>query len=266
MKTQLFTKVALAIVTVVAVTSTSFGQRGMNANRIVNNQGAYSQPTCINQISDLNEKQIEKIKALEEQHQTKMDEFRTERRSTIDVNTKNTVREDMLAIVDAHQNEVKSLLSEEQQNQYNLLHTYTNPNYAQGRQFYGARAVNNNQAFVRGGARMNTNQAYARGYNRGVSNNQAYVRGGARANCYATAGRGVARGAGNNQAFVRGNGKGNYAMANTQGVNRGVAPRRGNVGTVGYGQGSGRNATVGRRYGRGFNAVPTEIIEESKED
>ena len=249
------------MVIVASVTSTTFAQRGIYANRMVNNQAAFTQPTCINQISDLSEKQVEKITALEEQHQVKMNEFRTQRRSTIDLNEKNNFREEMDEMVTTHQNEVKSLLNEEQQNQYDLLHTYANPNYAQGRQFYGA-GPGNNQAFVRGGARMNTN--IAKGYNRGVGNNQAYVRGAVRGNCYATAGRGVARGAGN-QAFVRGNGKGNYAMANTRGFNRGVSPRQRNVGAVGNRQGSGRNTVVGRGYGRGFNTIPAETIEDSNE-
>lgn len=259
MRAKCFTKLVLAIVTVVAVTSTSFGQCGMNANRMVNNQVVYTQPTCVNQVSDLSNKQVEKITALEEQHQSKMDEFRIQRRSTIDGTAKNTVREEMLAIVEAHQNEVKSLLTEDQQNQYALLHTTANPNYAQGRQFYGA---GNNRAFVRGGARMNNN-VDNRNYNRGVGNSQANVRGVARGNCNATAGRGVARGAGNNQTFVRGNGKGNYSMASNAGFNRGRVNRQGNVGIAGYGRGNRRNAAVGRGYGRGINAIPTETIEES---
>jgi hypothetical protein len=263
MKTKIFAKLALVIVIVAAVTSTTFGQRWNNANRFASNQVAFTQPTCINQIVDLTDKQVEKIKALEEKHQTQMNEFRTERRSTIDLTEKNTAREEMDKMVAAHQSEVKSLLTEEQQNQYDLLHTSANPKYAQGRQFYGA---GNNQAFVRGGARMNNNVAYNRNNNRRVGNNQAYARGAVRGNYYATAGRGGARGAGNNQAFARGNVKGNNAMANTRGFNRGVEPRRGNVGTVGYGQGYGRNAAVGRGYGRGFNAIPTETIEESKEN
>jgi len=264
MKKHYFTKFALVIVTVAIVTSTSFGQRGIYANRMVNNQVEFTQPTCINQISELTDEQVEKITTLEKLHQTKMDEFRAERRSTIDLNEKNSFREEMDKMVAAHQNEVKSLLNEEQQNQYALLHTYDNANYAQGRQFYGA-GVGNNQAFVRGGARMNTNQNYNRVNNRGAMNNQAYVRGAGRVNCYATAGRGFARGAGN-QTFVRGNVKGNYAMANTRGINRGVAPRQGNVGTAGYRQGYGRNAVVGRGYGRGFNTIPVETIEDSKEE
>lgn len=261
MKTKNFAKLALAMVIVAAVTSTTFGQRWNNANRFASNQLAFTQPTCINQIADLTDKQVEKITALEEKHQTKMNEFRTERRSTIDLNEKNTTREDMDKMVAAHQSEVKSLLTEEQQNQYDLLHTSANPNYEQGRQFYGA---GNNQAFVRGGARINNNMVRAN--NRRVGNNQVYARGAGRGNCYVTAGRGVARGAGNNQVFARGNGKGNYAMANTRGINRGVSPRQRNVGTVGNGQRYGRNAAVGRGYGRGFNTIPTETIEDSKEN
>ena len=241
MKAKFFTKLALAIVTVVAVTSTSFGQRGMNANRTVNNQVVYTQPTCINQISDLNNKQVEKITALEEQHQAKMDEFRTQRRSTIDVNAKNTVREEMLAMVEAHQNEVKSLLTEDQQKQYDLLHTYANPNYAQGRQFYGAGA-GYNQAFVRGGARGNGYAVAGRGYNQNFAPRQGYY------------GANVRRGAGRN------------AVAYGRGYGAGV---RGNVGVAGYGRGAGRNATFGRGYVRGYYIQPNttqDTIDNLKEN
>ena len=237
MKTKIFTKLALVIVIVAAVTTTTFGQRWNNANRFANNQVAFTQPTCINQIADLTDKQITQIMALEKKHQSEMDQFRTQRRSTIDLTEKNNFRAEMDKKVEAHQNEVKSLLSEEQQNQYDLLHTYANPNYAQGRQFYG-QGAGNNQAFVRGGGRGYNNAAYNRGYNRGAGNNQAFVRGAGRGNCYATAGRGY---------------------------NRGFASRQGNLKGAGYGRGYGRNAAVGRGYGRGYNTIPTDTIEDTKE-
>ncbi|NQU86834.1 MAG: hypothetical protein HQ541_13845 [Mariniphaga sp.] len=238
MKTKFFTRLALVIVTVAAVTTTTFGQRWNNANRFVNNQVVTMQPTCIDQITDLTDKQITKIMTLEEKHQATMDEFRTQRRSTIDAIEKNTIRGEMLAMVEAHQNEVKSLLIEEQQNQYDLLHTYANPNYAQGRQFYN-RGVGANQAVVRGGARGNGYAVAGRGYNQGFAPRQGY--------CIANARKGAGR----------------NAVAYGRGYGAGV---RGNVGVAGYGQRTGRNAAFGRGYGRGFNTIPANTIEDSKEN
>ncbi|MCF6334077.1 MAG: hypothetical protein L3J11_12410 [Draconibacterium sp.] len=235
MKTNFFTKLALVIVTVAAVTTT-FAQRWNNARRFANNQIVTTLPTCINQITNLTDKQITKITALEEKHQAKMDEFRTQRRSTFDLAEKNKLRAEMDKMVETHQNEVKSLLTEEQQKQYALLHTTANPHYAQGRQFYRA------------------------------GNNQTFVRAVGRENCYATVGRRNWGGAGNNKNFVRGNGKGNYAMVNNAGFNCGRANRQRNVGTVGYGRGYGRNAAFCRGYGRGFNTIPTDTIKDSKEN
>lgn len=238
MNTTIFTKLALVIVITATVATTTFGQRWNNANRFVNKQAAFSQPTCVNQITDLTDKQINQITTLEEKHQTQMDEFRTQRRTTLDLAEKNILRAEMDKKVVAHQNEVKALLTEDQQNQYDLLHTYANPNYAQGRQVYGAGA-GNNQAFVRGGGRGYNNVAYNRGYNRGMGNNQAFVRGGGRGNGYANVGRGAARNFGNRQANFRG---------------------------AGYGRGAGINAAAGRGYGQGYYNVPADTIEDSKED
>ena len=254
MKTKFFTKLALIIVIVATVTTTTFGQRWNNATRIANNQATITQPTCINLITDLSDKQVTQIQDLEKKHQTEMDKFRSDRRTTLDLAEKSIFRAEMDQKVLAHQNEVKALLTEEQQNQYNQLHTNENPNFAQGRQSYKAR-VGNNQAFVRGGGRGYNNVAYNRGSNRGMANNQAFVARGGRGNCYVTAGNGVNRGAVNNQALVRGGKQGNYAMASNGRFNRGNTVR----------QGYGRNATYGRGYGRGFQTIPVEKVEDVKE-
>ncbi|MBT6767328.1 MAG: hypothetical protein HOA90_22575, partial [Prolixibacteraceae bacterium] len=237
MKAKDLTKLAMVIVILATATSTTFGQRWNNTNRFVNNQIAITHPTCIDQITDLTDKQVKDIISLEEKHQAKMDEFRTQRRSTINLNEKDNFREEMDKMVAQHQNEVKSLLNEEQQNQYDLLHTYANPNYAQGRQFYGA-GPGNNQAIVRGAVRGNNNVAYNRGGNRVVGMNQANMRGAGRGNCFVTAGRG-SRYAGNNQTFARGPGKGNISMANNRGFNRGGPARQVNAVNAGYGRGYG---------------------------
>jgi hypothetical protein len=234
MKTINFAKFALVIVIMATVTTTSFGQRWNNASRFANNQAAFSQPTCVNQITNLTDKQISQITDLEKKHQTEMDKFRTERRSTFDLDEKSALRAEMDKKVFAHQSEVKALLTEDQQNQYDLLHTYANPNYAQGRQFNGAGA-GNNQAFVRGRGQGCNNVAYNRGYNRGMRNN-GFVRGGGRGN--------------SNFYAARGNGK--------------FAGRQSNFRGAGYGRRAGMNAAGGRGYGHGYYSAPTDTIENTK--
>jgi len=242
----ILTKLALVIVIAAAVSTTTFGQRWNNANRFANNQAAFSQPTCINQITDLTDKQISQITDMEKKHQTEMDKFRTERRSTLDLAEKSILRAEMDKKVLAHQDEVKALLTEDQQNQYALLHTYANPNYAQGRQFYGAGA-GNGQALVRGGGQGYNNVAYNRGYNRGMGNNQGFVRGAGRGNGNFNAGRGNGNFAGRQSNF-RGAGYGRGAGMNAAGS--------------GYGRGNGRG--YGGGYGRGYYNVPVDTIQNSK--
>ena len=121
MRTINFTKFALVIVIMATAATTTFGQRWNNANRFANNQAAFSQPTCINQITDLSDKQVKQITTLEEKHQAKMDEFRAQRRTTLDLAEKNILRAEMDKVVVAHQNEVKALLTEDQQKQYNFV-------------------------------------------------------------------------------------------------------------------------------------------------
>ncbi|MCF6358408.1 MAG: hypothetical protein L3J54_11435 [Draconibacterium sp.] len=193
MRTTIFKKLTLVIVIAAAVSTTTFGQRCNNASRFANNQATFTQPTCINQITDLTDKQVTQIQDLENKHQTEMDKLRTQRRSTIDVTEKDKVRAEMDKKVLAHQSEVKSLLTEDQQKQYELLHTSANPNYAQGRQYYRGGA-GNRQSFRGAG----------RGYNRGggqgnlaTANNGRFNRGGAHH-----------RGYGRNAGFGRGYGQG----------------------------------------------------------
>ena len=242
MRTINFTKFALVIVIMATAATTTFGQRWNNANRFANNQAVFSQPTCINQITDLTDNQIQQITDLEKKHQVKMDEFRTQRRSTLDLAEKNILRAEMDKKVLDHQNKVKALLTEDQQNQYDILHTYANPNYAQGRQSYGAGA-GNSQAIVRGGGGGYNNVAYNNGYGRGMGNNQGFVRGAGRGNGYANVGRNAARNFGNRQANFRGRG---------------------------YGRGAGMNASAGRGYGqgygRGYYNAPADTIEKIKEN
>ncbi len=83
------------------------------------------QGVCLNILSDLSDEQMEKITELNTAHQKAMAELRTEMRSTNDLVKKNEIRGEMLQQVQAHRNEVRNLLTEEQQKQYDLLQTAT---------------------------------------------------------------------------------------------------------------------------------------------
>ncbi len=97
--------------------------QGWRSGRSAGNNDVARQGTCIGLLTDLSSEQREKISQLVNAHQEAMDELRAERRSTFDLVKKNEIREQMLQLVQAHRNEVRSLLTEEQQKQYDLLQT-----------------------------------------------------------------------------------------------------------------------------------------------
>ncbi|HZH71272.1 MAG TPA: Spy/CpxP family protein refolding chaperone [Mariniphaga sp.] len=93
--------------------------------------------TCINVLTDLTEDQKAKITEMEATHQSGMAELRLKQRSTFDLTEKNKVREEMIQKVINHRTEVRNLLTESQQKQYDMLHAQ---NGFAGRRFYGNRA------------------------------------------------------------------------------------------------------------------------------
>ena len=103
-------------------TTTLFAQ----GYRYQNNRYLSQENACLNQISDLTEEQKNKILELESTHQEKMVKLRVERRSTTKIDEKNEIRSRMLNQVDAHQKEVKNMLTESQQKEYDLLHYRAN--------------------------------------------------------------------------------------------------------------------------------------------
>ncbi|MGD9931080.1 MAG: hypothetical protein AB7U05_13760 [Mangrovibacterium sp.] len=109
---------------------------------------------CLNQISGLTEQQKSEITKLEQAHQQEMMTLRSERRGTTDLATKNTVREKMLASQTAHRNQVSSLLTPEQQQQFASL-TATGQGYGRNQKagFSRGRCGRGNQAGMRGGNR-----------------------------------------------------------------------------------------------------------------
>jgi hypothetical protein len=78
---------------------------------------------CVDIISGLTEEQRATITERVAQHQSEMAELRMKQRSTYAAAEKNDIRGEMLQKVQAHRKEVRNLLTEEQQRQYEMLHT-----------------------------------------------------------------------------------------------------------------------------------------------
>ena len=125
MKTRSLRKLAWVFFALSLTTTTVFAQGWRKGNKIQNTQNL----PCITQISNLSEEQVASIEKLEASHQEQMDELRTERRSTTDAVEKSEIRTKMLKSVEAHKKEVKALLNEEQQNQYDQLQANGNGRY-----------------------------------------------------------------------------------------------------------------------------------------
>jgi len=148
MKTLKIRRIALVFLTLVLTGSTVFAQgwRGVNRAGYGRNLNLYAdttQLTCINMIQGLTEDQKAEIKTMEADHQDAMAELRTERRSTTDAIEKNEIRGEMLRKVKAHREEVRNLLTEEQQQQYDLLQARNQgwrQGFAQGKRNASKRA------------------------------------------------------------------------------------------------------------------------------
>jgi Spy/CpxP family protein refolding chaperone len=152
MKTEKF---AFVLIALMLGTIPLFAQGWRNVDR----PGyGYGPGTCLTLLSDLTEDQKAKITELETAHQEAMAELRVKQRSTFEPIEKNEIRGEMLKRVQAHRDEVKNLLTEEQQKQYDLLHA---------RAAYGRRG-----GFAAPGCRPGRGQAGyggrgGRGYRRG---------------------------------------------------------------------------------------------------
>jgi len=183
MKTSKLINVAWVFFALVLTTTSVFAQRGRRANAVQNNQNL----PCLVQISDLSEDQKESIKELEVDHQKKMAELRIERRSIVNAVEKSEIRTEMLKNVEAHRNEVKSLLTEEQQAQYDQLQASVGYGRNQGfRQGRGNANLNrqgrgNGNAGFRGQGNGCGNRVYARGQGQGRGNKNGNQ--GRRGNC-----------------------------------------------------------------------------------
>ncbi len=118
-------KFAIILIALMLGTSMIYAQGQRNFNRPGYGYG-YGPGTCLTVLSDLTEDQKSKITALETAHQESMAELRVKQRSTFEPIEKNEIRGEMLKKVQVHRNEVKSLLTEEQQKQYDLLQAGNN--------------------------------------------------------------------------------------------------------------------------------------------
>ena len=148
MKSQKIRKLTLVLLTLALTGSTVFAQGWRGGNRAgygrnLNLSADTTQLTCINMIQGLTEDQKAEIRTLEADHQEAMTELRSERRSTIDAIEKNTIRGNMLKRVKNHREEVRNLLTEEQQQQYDMLQARNQgwrKGFAQGKRNASGRA------------------------------------------------------------------------------------------------------------------------------
>lgn len=152
MKISKLSKFAWAFFALALGNTTVFSQGFGNQNNRFLNQ----EKPCITQISDLSADQKNKILELENAHQKTIAQLRNERRSTVDFNEKEEIRDKMLLRIEEHQTEVKNLLTENQQKEYDLLHFRDN-NYRknsqwaqQGKKFNSGKGQNRGNRFARG--------------------------------------------------------------------------------------------------------------------
>jgi hypothetical protein len=194
MKNSKLQKLAWVFFALSLATITAFGQGRGNGNRYYQNQNG----NCLQSIQGLTEKQQKQIQKMEDEHQDGMAKLREKRRSTAGAIEKSEIRTEMLKKVEAHRKEVRGMLTEDQQKQYDQLHAYgnygRNQNVGRGQANFVVRG-NGNRNFVRrgnrggnfihgnqGGCYSNTNfrgtrGSFQQGYGRGAGNRAGFVRG-----------------------------------------------------------------------------------------
>ena len=173
MKTSKLTKLAWVFFALAATSSTLYAQGWNNGKQAGNGQNNY----CLNQVSGLNDEQKTKINGLNETHKAKMGELRTKRQSTTDAIEKSEIRTTMLKNVKAHRDEVKSLLTIEQQKEYDLLQARGNCGNGRGNGNFQGRGQGRGQQFAGNqGCRARGNRGGGQGYCRGNRQSQRCVR------------------------------------------------------------------------------------------
>ncbi|RIH65978.1 hypothetical protein D1164_06850 [Mariniphaga sediminis] len=130
-------KLALMIMTLMLSSTVIFAQGWRDGGRQGygngNGNGCYyggaGSGSCLNLLSDLTEEQKTKITELRENHLEAMDDLRTKRRAAFDPVDKNEIRGEMLKKVQANRKEIRNLLTEDQQKQFDLLQARNNNGY-----------------------------------------------------------------------------------------------------------------------------------------
>lgn len=117
MNTNSLQQFAWAFFVLMLTTTGVFAQGWEKGNKVQNKQNQ----VCLMQVSNLSDEQVAAIDKLVASHQETMDEMRQQRRLTANAVEKSEIRTKMLKQVQTHRNEVKELLTEEQQLQYNTL-------------------------------------------------------------------------------------------------------------------------------------------------
>ncbi len=162
MKISKLQKFAWVFFTLALGTSTLFAQGWRNGNRTIAQNS--KNVTCVNYLSDLTDEQVNEITALDEKHQEKMDVLRDKRRATTNWDEKDIIREEMLENIVDHRSEVKELLNENQQKEFELLQL-------RGNNFRNQNSNGNFQG--RGRVARQGNAMGFRNGNRGFGNGQA---------------------------------------------------------------------------------------------
>ena len=124
----------------------SYAQRGKRANRSSRNLD------CYRNIPNLTEKQNQQIQTYRAAHLKQVAQLREERRSAADWDKKSAIRRQMLAKQQAHRDEIRALLTEEQKTYFDKNYRrYSNASFrGKGRGGSGRRG-NANSTNAKGG-------------------------------------------------------------------------------------------------------------------
>jgi len=175
------TKFAWAILVLALTTGTLSAQRGNGRNAAFNGQ----KNVCLNQISGLTTEQSDKIREINNEHETEMAQLRNERRLETDFSKKADIRTEMLNKVESHRSEVRNLLTADQQKDYDSVQRFGNSNaqrpgrFARGnngncRPQQGFRGNTNSRGNFNGnGQGRNRNQNFRNGYRGGYNSSNS---------------------------------------------------------------------------------------------
>jgi hypothetical protein len=115
MKTKTLLITALMMTVTFTVLAQGPGPRGRRVS------ASYERGSCTQYISGLSKEQIQKITTLEVAHREQMEQLRNERRENRDFEIKDNIRDKMIKMRDTQRDEVRKLLTAEQQKEYDAL-------------------------------------------------------------------------------------------------------------------------------------------------